>query len=75
MVVFVGRIRDPFERLSPLSDVSRDGSAEVVGRLAAADVDALVDGAGDWYGAGAYSRKPVKSVSGKLGLRARGFPI
>jgi hypothetical protein len=44
VVVLVGRIRVPFERFWPLSAVAGDGSAEVLGRLAAADVDASTDG-------------------------------
>lgn len=49
VLVFVGRMRDPFERfsLSPLLAVSGDGCAEVLGRLAAAGGGASVDGAGN----------------------------
>lgn len=45
MVVLVGRIRVPFERFAPLLAVAGDDSAEVLGKLAAAGVNASVDGA------------------------------
>lgn len=44
MVVLVGRIRVPFKRFGPSLAVAR-GSAEVLGKLAAAGVNASVDGA------------------------------
>jgi hypothetical protein len=45
VVVLVGRIRVPFERFGTLFAVARDGSAEVLGKLAASGVNASVDGA------------------------------
>lgn len=45
MVVLVGRIRVPFERFGPLLAVARDGSTEVLGKLAAAGMNASGDGA------------------------------
>lgn len=45
-VVLVGRIQDPFERFALLLAVSGAGSANVLGKLAAAGIDTSMDGAG-----------------------------
>ena len=53
MVVLVGRIRVLFKRFWPLLALVGDSSTEVLGRLAAADVDASADGAETGYKTGA----------------------